>query len=139
LLVANINKNGEFNWIKHIPKKQEREDFSSKLISYSHRIDGSKLTLVYMDNKNNYDSKTNMILPDKMLSAKNVKTATKSSNAMAIVTIEENGNIIQKLLADAGNYSCYSQNVLWNKTGDEIYFLTLRKNNILNLSKIKIN
>jgi hypothetical protein len=138
LLAFNINKNGDFSWIKHIPKKQENEDFSQKYTGYSYHLDGNKLSLVYMDNKNNYDSKTSMLLPDKMLSIKNVKTATKNSNGMAMVTIDENGTIEHKLLADTGGYSCFSQDAVWNKSGDEIYIVTIKKTFLLNVSKIKV-
>jgi hypothetical protein len=95
LLVSNIKQNGEFNWLKYIPKMQEKGDFSSNHISYSHRIDGNKLTLIYMDNKNNYDSKTNLLLPDKLLSFKNVKVASKSNIGMAMVTIDETGTLLK--------------------------------------------
>lgn len=139
ILVANYNSSGTLNWIKPIPKFQISEDwYDPKFVSFSVKADANKLTFVFADDEDNYDENTKMLLAENKTSSKNLHKASIKSAAVAIATINEKGEVVQKLLATTGNYACYSSTAVWNKAGDEIYFITKKSGGTHAIGKIKV-
>jgi len=72
------------------------------------------------------------------LSNKKLQKATRKGATVAIATINEKGDVNQKILSETGKYTVYSQGAEWNKAGDEIYFIAKKSGGKHCIAKVKL-
>jgi hypothetical protein len=126
ILIANIANDGEINWIKHIPKHQHTTNDNGVYNSFSYYKDKNMLRLIFNDNSGNYDAKTKLLKPNKSDHISNVYV-TNRGGFMATAEIDENGNSVQKLLADAGKYFLWVKGATWSSDGKQVYLQAVHK------------
>lgn len=140
ILVVNLNTAGKVNWMKAIAKNQfQEEGCDYHFTSFTHHVEGNKISFVFTDDKNNYDANTKLLLDKYKVSEAKMNEAKRKSATVAIATINEKGEVVQKILAETGKYSCYSIGAKWNNTGSEIFFLAKKSSGRHCVAKIKLN
>lgn len=120
ILVANIASDGEINWIKHIPKYQHTVNDGGRFNSFTYFVDKNSMKFLFADNSSNYDPKTFKLKPENAKNINDMKSS-KYAKSLALVKMDENGNIEQKLVASAKKHVIYTKWGIWSKSGNEVY------------------
>ena len=140
ILVSNITQQGNINWVRAIPKMQNFTPFylyKDHTISYSMKVIGNKTQLFFTDISKNYDKISFMHLGKESAGIDNIKLSELTDNTLAMAEIDDNGNIIQKMVVTGKGISFWSQSIKWSADNQYIYVISHNGKNNNCITKIK--
>lgn len=132
ILVTNFDLNGEIKWTKIIPKMQVTKDDEGAYSSFTYYQNKNSLKFLFTDNSDNYNAQTKKFNTDKIKNLDDLKSSSENKS-VALVELDINGNIDQKVVASLGDYNLRFKNAVWSKSGDEVYFVSHQKNKFSNI------